>query len=220
MMTIVLIALAAALRRRWMFRLDHIRRADLAGAVLSGAAAADGGWPRMGTAQRTIGGISAALGLGAVFGLPYCLAFVLTIALPGLVARTSRIAGTARRHGHISRQTGRRPAALAMEMVPDRPHLAVDRRLRRADHHGGLFTLGSDAATIESALRRGLLRIVGRARLRRQLPATPTNSSMRWVTIAPAAGRCCRNDDADAQSLAGREDHRDLGPAAPPMARY
>src|SRR6202048_3383907 len=29
-----------------------------------------------------IGGIAAAIGLGAIFGLPYCLAFALTVALP------------------------------------------------------------------------------------------------------------------------------------------
>src|SRR5438552_18342032 len=37
------------------------------------------GW---GPLCATIGGISAATGLGAIFGLPYCLAFVVTFALP------------------------------------------------------------------------------------------------------------------------------------------
>src|SRR5258708_16976310 len=37
------------------------------------------GW---GPLSATIGGISAATGLGAIFGLPYCIAFVLTVALP------------------------------------------------------------------------------------------------------------------------------------------
>src|SRR5215218_9534545 len=37
------------------------------------------GW---GPLSATIGGIAAAIGLGAIFGLPYCIAFVLTIALP------------------------------------------------------------------------------------------------------------------------------------------
>src|SRR4051794_38678674 len=37
------------------------------------------GW---GPIAATIGGIAAACGLGAMFGLPYCVAFVLTVALP------------------------------------------------------------------------------------------------------------------------------------------
>src|SRR5437588_8610200 len=37
------------------------------------------GW---GPLAATIGGIAAASGLGAMFGLPYCIAFALTVALP------------------------------------------------------------------------------------------------------------------------------------------
>src|SRR5690348_13088052 len=37
------------------------------------------GW---GPLAATIGGIAAATGLGAIFGLPYCIAFVLMVALP------------------------------------------------------------------------------------------------------------------------------------------
>src|SRR5258708_31839664 len=37
------------------------------------------GW---GPLSATIGGIVAAIGLGAIFGLPYCIAFAVTIALP------------------------------------------------------------------------------------------------------------------------------------------
>src|SRR5438445_6896984 len=37
------------------------------------------GW---GPISATIGGIVAATGLGAIFGLPYCIAFAVTIALP------------------------------------------------------------------------------------------------------------------------------------------
>src|SRR3978361_1344740 len=37
------------------------------------------GW---GPLSATIGGIAAALCLGAIFGLPYCISFVLTVALP------------------------------------------------------------------------------------------------------------------------------------------
>src|SRR5947199_2305072 len=37
------------------------------------------GWGPLGA---SIGGIASAAGLGVIFGLPYCLAFVLTVALP------------------------------------------------------------------------------------------------------------------------------------------
>src|SRR5260370_9602227 len=37
------------------------------------------GWGPLGA---TIGGIVAAIGLGAIFGLPYCIAFAVTVALP------------------------------------------------------------------------------------------------------------------------------------------
>src|ERR1700720_3648231 len=37
------------------------------------------GW---GPLAATVGGIAAASGLGAMFGLPYCLAFAITVALP------------------------------------------------------------------------------------------------------------------------------------------
>src|SRR6202162_5649406 len=37
------------------------------------------GW---GPLCATIGGIAAASGLGAIFGLPYCIAFAVTVALP------------------------------------------------------------------------------------------------------------------------------------------
>ncbi len=37
------------------------------------------GW---GPLSATVGGIAAAIGLGAIFGLPYCIAFAVTVAVP------------------------------------------------------------------------------------------------------------------------------------------
>src|SRR5260370_2380943 len=37
------------------------------------------GW---GPLSATVGGIAAAIGLGAIFGLPYCIAFAVTVAPP------------------------------------------------------------------------------------------------------------------------------------------
>ena len=82
MITTVLIALAAGCASALMFAsiisgaLISLMLFYLAPLPLMVAAL---GW---GPLSATIGGISAALGLGAMFGLPYCIAFVLTVALP------------------------------------------------------------------------------------------------------------------------------------------
>src|SRR3954470_23541544 len=70
------------------------------------------GWGPLGA---TIGGIAAAIGLGAMFGLPYCIAFVLTVALPawwlGHLALLGRPVGT-------SAGNGAAPAAPAVGWDP------------------------------------------------------------------------------------------------------
>src|SRR5476649_2033955 len=82
MITIVLIALAAGSASALMFA------STISGALISlllfylaplPLMVAALGWRPLSAA---IGGISAASGLGAIFGLPYCIAFVLTVALP------------------------------------------------------------------------------------------------------------------------------------------
>jgi len=82
MMTTILIALAAGCASALMFA--SIISGALFSLVLFYLAplplmVAGLGW---GPLSATIGGISAAIGLGAIFGLPYCIAFVLTVALP------------------------------------------------------------------------------------------------------------------------------------------
>jgi hypothetical protein len=82
MIAIVLIAMAAGCASALMFAsivsgaLISLLLFYLAPLPLMMAAL---GW---GPLSATIGGISAATGLGAIFGLPYCIAFVLTVALP------------------------------------------------------------------------------------------------------------------------------------------
>ncbi len=66
------------------------------------------GW---GPLAATIGGIAAASGLGAIFGLPYCIAFAITVALPGLVARPPRAARPAARPSAGRRQWRRAGSA-------------------------------------------------------------------------------------------------------------
>ena len=80
-----------------------------------------------------------------------------------------------------------------------------------------LLTLGTDAETITGSLRRGLLRILG------PRDAAASGDAERWVDALvdhrAGRGRDRRHDDADAQPLARRKDHRDLGTAASALAR-
>src|SRR5258705_11730283 len=72
------------------------------------------GW---GPIAATIGGIVAASGLGAIFGLPYCIAFVITAALPawwlGHLALLGRPVTNAASPGN-----GAAPVAPVMEWYP------------------------------------------------------------------------------------------------------
>src|SRR6202011_5243165 len=82
MIAIVLIAMAAGCASALMFAsivsgaLISLLLFNLAPLPLMVAAL---GW---GPLSATIGGIVAATGLGAIFGFPYCIAFVVTVALP------------------------------------------------------------------------------------------------------------------------------------------
>src|SRR3954447_21931982 len=160
MMTTILIALAAGSASALMFA--SISSGALFSLVLFYLAplplmVAGLGW---GPLSATIGGISAAIGLAAIFGLPYCLAFVLTVALPawwlGHLALLGRPVATAASAGN-----GAAPAAPAMEWYPVGRILLWTAGFAALTTMAALFTLGTDAGTITDALRRGLLRITG-----------------------------------------------------------
>jgi hypothetical protein len=160
MMTIVLIALAAGSASALMFA--SIISGALFSLVLFYLAplplmVAGLGW---GPLAATIGGISAAIGLGAIFGLPYCIAFVLTVALPawwlGHLALLGRPVAMAPSAGN-----GAAPPAPVLEWYPVGRILLWTAGFAALTTMAALFTLGSDAATITAALRRGLLRIIG-----------------------------------------------------------
>jgi len=114
------------------------------------------GW---GPLCASVGGIAAAVGLGALFGLPYCIAFAVTVALPAWWL------------GHLvllSRPTG--PATTATATAPPvEPELEwypVGRILlwlagfATLTTIAALLTLGTDAETITGTLRRGLMRML------------------------------------------------------------
>jgi hypothetical protein len=183
MMTTVLIALAAGCASALMFA-----------SIISGAPislllfylaplplmVAGLGW---GPLSATIGGIAAALGLGAIFGLPYCVAFVLTVALPawwlGHLALLGRPVVTAASAGN-----GASPVAPVMEWYPVGRILLWTAGFAALTTMAALLTLCSDAATITAALRRGLLRIIG---VRTPAAGDSEHIVDALVTIAPAA---------------------------------
>jgi hypothetical protein len=184
MIAIVLIAIAAGCASALMFAsivsgaLVSLLLFYLAPLPLMVAAM---GW---GPLAATIGGIAAAIGLGAIFGLPYCIAFVVMVALPAwwlghlaLLGRPIAPAGTA--------GNGAAPAAPDLEWFPVGRILLWISGFAVLTTMAALLTLGTDAATITGTLQRGLLRMLG-AR-----DAASAGEIEQWidaiVTLAPAA---------------------------------
>ena len=152
MMTTILIALAAGCASALMFA--SIISGALISLVLFYLAplplmVAGLGW---GPLSATIGGIAAAIGLGAIFGLPYCIAFVLTVALPawwlGHLALLGRPVAMAPSAGN-----GAAPPAPVLEWYPVGRILLWTAGFAALTTMAALFTLGGDAATITRALR-------------------------------------------------------------------
>jgi hypothetical protein len=109
-----------------------------------------------GSTTALIGGVAAALGLGAVFGLPYMAAFALTVALPawwlGHLALLARPASADPQPANAAPMLDWYPVGRIMVWI------ALFAALTTVS---ALFTLGTDAETITAALRRGLMRILG-----------------------------------------------------------
>ena len=210
MIVIILIALAAGSASALMFAsiisgaLISLLLFYLAPLPLMVAAL---GW---GPLAATIGGIAAASGLGLMFGLPYCIAFALMVALPawwlghlGLLGRP--IASPAAGNGAAQ-------AAPAMEWYPVGRILLWIAGFAVLTTAAALLTLGTDAETITGTLRRGLLRLLS------PRDGTPPSDEIEQVInalvfIAPSAADHRLHDDADAQPLARRKNHRDFGHA-------
>jgi hypothetical protein len=139
------------------------------------------GW---GPLAATIGGILAATGLGAVFGLPFCIAFAVMMALPawwlGHLALLGRPAANADPSGNSVAQV-----SPTLEWYPIGRILLWIAGFAVLTTMATLLTLGTDAATITETLRAGVLRILGPRstasgeELKQQIDAV--------VMIAPAA---------------------------------
>jgi hypothetical protein len=139
------------------------------------------GW---GPLSATIGGITAAMGLGAIFGLPYCIAFVVTVALPAWWLGHLALLGRPVTNGAAA-GNGAAPVEPVMEWYPIGRILLWIAGFATLTTMAALLTLGSDAATIVGALKRGLLRILG------PRGTASTGDVEQWVealvTIAPSA---------------------------------
>ena len=115
------------------------------------------GW---GPLAATIGGIGAATGLGAIFGLPFCIAFVVMMALPAWWLGHLTLLGRPIANG-VPSGNGAAPVAPALEWYPTGRILLWIAGFAVLTTMATLLTLGTDAATITGTLRAGLLRILG-----------------------------------------------------------
>jgi hypothetical protein len=187
MIAIVLIAIAAGCASALMFAsivsgaLISLLLFYLAPLPLMVAAL---GW---GPLSATIGGIAAAIGLGAIFGLPYCIAFVVMVALPAWWLGHLALLGRLKTNG-VSAGNGALPDAPDLEWYPVGRILLWISGFAALTTMAALLTLGTDAATITGTLRRGLLQII---QINRPRDAASTGESEQLidalVAIAPVA---------------------------------
>lgn len=160
MTTIVLIAIAAGCASALMFA------SIVSGALISllllyfaplPLMVAALGW---GPLAATIGGIGAATGLGVIFGLPFCIAFVVMMALPAWWLGHLALLGRPIADGVPSGNGAAPPAAPVLEWYPVGRLLLWIAGFGVLSTMATLLTLGTDAATITETLRAGLLRIL------------------------------------------------------------
>ena len=114
------------------------------------------GW---GPLAATAGGILAATCLGAVFGLPFCIAFAVMMALPAWWLGHLALLG--RPAAHAAPGNGAAPVSPTLEWYPIGRILLWVAGFAVLTTMATLLTFGTDAATITETLRAGLLRILG-----------------------------------------------------------
>jgi hypothetical protein len=138
------------------------------------------GWGPM---SASIGGIVAAAGLGAFFGLSYCLAFVVAVALPAWwLGHLIMLGRPAPDHAPGDAVSANGPA---MDWYPLGRILLWSTGLATLITFVALLTLGSDAASITSALHRGMSRVLSAADVSVSTDVDQWIDAM--VRIAPAA---------------------------------
>ena len=162
MIAIVLIAIAAGCASALMFAsmvsgaLISVLLLYLAPLPLMVAAL---GW---GPLCATIGGIAAATGLGAIFGLPYCIAFVVAVALPAWWLGHLALLGRPVANSETSPGNGATATPPPLEWYPVGRILLWIAGFAVLTTMSVLLTLGHDAATVTSVIRHGLSLVWGR----------------------------------------------------------
>ena len=136
------------------------------------------GW---GPLCASLGGIAAAIGLGALFGLPYCIAFAVTVALPAWWL--GHLVLLSRQVGHVTPDAATEPPA-----EPELEWYPVGRILLWIAGFAVLITLTTlfafttDPDAITAALKRGVSRVFAMQRIEADERVIDTAA-----TLAPAA---------------------------------
>lgn len=138
------------------------------------------GW---GPLSAAVGGIAATIGLGALFGLPYCIAYAITVALPAWWLGYLVLLG--RPIDDPTAGNGAAPVPPVMEWYPTGRLLLWIAGFATLTTTAAMLTLGGDSATIVATMKRGLVRMFS------QRGGTLPPESDRWiealVLIAPSA---------------------------------
>jgi hypothetical protein len=156
MMTSILIAIAAGVASATMFA------SIISGAVVSlllfylaplPLMVAALGW---GSTAALVGGVFAAVGLAAIFGISYMAAFALTVALPAWwLGHLALLARPVSSDPQLAQLTP------ALDWYPTGRILLWAAVFASVTTVSALLTLGADGASINAALRRGLMLVTG-----------------------------------------------------------
>jgi hypothetical protein len=140
------------------------------------------GW---GPLSATIGGITAATVLGAIFGLPFCIVFAITVALPAWWLGHLALLGRPIASG-VSSGNGAEPKAPILEWYPTGRILLWLSGFAALNTIAALLAFGIDVTAVTGALRESLLLFLG---LRdTTVPAEIDQLVNMLVTIAPSLG--------------------------------
>jgi hypothetical protein len=131
-----------------------------------------------------IGGIAAAIGLGATFGLPYALTFLVMVALPAWWLGHLALLGRPSNEVDPSSDASP-PPPTALEWYPVGRILLWVAGFAVLTTMATLFTLGNDAATITGTMQQGLQRVFESINTDSSVQDEPWIDAL--VIIAPSA---------------------------------
>jgi hypothetical protein len=142
------------------------------------------GW---GPISAASGGIAASIGLGAIFGLPLCIAFAVAVALPAWWLGHLVLLGRPAAAG-VSSSNGRLPVKPDLEWYPVGRIVLWTSSLAALITIAALLSFGPDAATIRSTLRQGVSSIIQVIRARDTASTDESERVMEFLAaMAPIA---------------------------------